>query len=59
MPIRSKQIYKTRTSSNASFGRIKQFLRIATRYDRLAIFYLVMAKLAATRFWLRAYETAA
>ena len=36
---------------------IKQCLRIATHYDKLAANYLAFIKLAAIRIWLRAYES--
>ena len=55
----SKRTYKKRNLIERFFSKIKQFRRIATRYDRLALTYLAMVKLAATRLWLRAYESAA
>jgi len=36
---------------------MKQFRRIATRYEKLAANYLGMLKLAAIRLWLRTYES--
>ena len=39
------------------FNKIKQCRRIATRYDKLAANYLAFIKLAATRIWLRSYES--
>ncbi len=35
------------------FNRIKQFRRIATRYDKLAENFLAAVKLASIRVWLR------
>ena len=55
----SKRIYKKRNLIERFFSKIKQFRRVATRYDRLALSYLAMVKLAAARLWLRAYESAA
>lgn len=55
----SKRTYKKRNLIERFFSKIKQFRRIATRYDRLALTYLAMVKLAAARLWLRAYESAA
>lgn len=55
----SKRTYKKRNLIERFFSKIKQSRRIATRYDRLALTYLAMVKLAATRLWLRAYESAA
>jgi len=36
---------------------MKQFGRIATRYEKLAANYLAMLKLAAIRLWLRTNES--
>ena len=41
------------------FCRLKDFRRIATRYDKLADNFLAMVKLASMRLWLRAYESTA
>jgi transposase len=54
-----KRICRRRNLIERFFDRIKQFRRIATRYDRLAETYLAMVKLASTRLWLRTYESAA
>jgi hypothetical protein len=40
-----------------SVGRLKQFRRIATRYDKLAENYLAALKLVALRIWLRGNES--
>ena len=55
----SKRIYKKRNLIERFFNRIKQFRRIATRYDRLAENYRAMIKIASIRLWLRLYESAA
>ena len=34
-------------------GRLKQFRRVATRYDKTACSYLATLQLAAVRIWLR------
>ena len=39
------------------FNKLKQFRRIATRYEKLAANYLAMIKLATIRIWLRANES--
>jgi hypothetical protein len=39
-------------------NKIKQWRRVATRYDKLAANYLAFIKLASIRIWLRAYESA-
>ncbi|HUZ32364.1 MAG TPA: IS5/IS1182 family transposase, partial [Xanthobacteraceae bacterium] len=41
------------------FNKLKQFRHIATRYDRNALNYLAMLKIACVRLWLRFYESAA
>jgi len=38
------------------FNKIKQYRRVATRYDKLAANYLAFIKLAAIRIWLRVNE---
>jgi transposase len=55
----SKRIYKKRNLIERFFGKLKQFRHISTRFDRLALNYLAMAKLASIRLWLRHYESAA
>jgi transposase len=55
----NKRLYKKRNLIERCINKLKQFRHIATRYDRLALNYLAMLKLAATRLWLRAYESAA
>ena len=41
------------------FNKLKQFRRIATRYEKLAANYLAMIKIATIRIWLRANESTA
>ncbi len=53
----SKSLYRERNRIERFFCRMKQFRRIATRYEKLAANYLGMLKLAAIRLWLRAYES--
>jgi transposase len=38
------------------FNKIKQCRRVATRYDKLATYYLAFVKLTSIRLWLRVYE---
>ncbi len=46
-------LYRDRNAIECMFGRLKDFRRIATRYDRLAINYLAAVCLAATVcYWL-------
>jgi transposase len=49
----SPYLYRDRNAIERMFGRLKDFRRIATRYDRLAINYLAAVCLAATVcYWL-------
>ena len=48
----SKRIYKKRNLVERFFCRIKQFRRIATRYDKLAQRFASFVALAATFIWL-------
>ena len=47
----SKRLYKLRWRIEAAFNRLKDFGRIATRYDRLARNYLASVCLAAALVW--------
>jgi transposase len=59
-PIRfSPHLYRARNKIERFFNKIKQFRRIATRYDKLAENYLAALKLVAVRIWLRANESTA
>lgn len=44
--------YRDRNRIERMFGRIKQFRRIATRYDKTALSFLGFLHLAAARLWL-------
>ncbi|WP_428559744.1 MAG: IS5 family transposase [Solidesulfovibrio sp. DCME] len=48
-----RHIYKERNAIERMFNKIKQFRRIATRYDKLAIAYLSFLHVAAIAVWLR------
>ena len=39
------------------FNRLKQFRRIATRYDKRGATFLAFIQLAAVRIWLRSIES--
>ena len=46
-------LYRDRNAIERMFGRLKDFRRIATRYDRLAVNYLAAVCIAATVcYWL-------
>src|SRR6185312_2713607 len=53
----SKTKYKKRNLIERCFNKLKQFRHIATRYDRSALNYLAMIKIACIRLWLRFYES--
>jgi transposase len=50
-------IYRQRNLVERFFCKIKQFRRVATRFDKLARNFLAAVLLAATRLWIRAYES--
>jgi transposase len=47
----NKRLYKLRWRIEAAFNRLKDFRRIATRYDRLARNYLASVCLIAALVW--------
>ena len=47
----NKRLYKLRWRIESAFNRLKDFRRIATRYDRLARNYLASVCLAASLMW--------
>ena len=55
----SRVLYRMRNRVEGFFNKLKQFRRIATRYEKLAANYLAMIKLATIRMWLRANESTA
>lgn len=48
-----KHLYAQRHLIECCFSKLKQFRRIATRYEKTARNYLAMSALAATILWLR------
>jgi len=50
-------IYKQRNLIERFFCKLKQFRRIATRFDKLARNFLAAVLIASTRLWLKAYES--
>ena len=55
----SRRTYKKRNLIERFFNKLKQFRHVSTRFDRRALNYLAMAKLASIRLWLRHYESTA
>lgn len=50
-------IYRQRNLIERFFCNLKQFRRVATRFDKLARNFLAAVLLASTRLWLKAYES--
>jgi transposase len=50
-------IYRKRNLIERFFCKLKQFRRVATRFDKLARNFLAAVLIASTRIWLRAYES--
>ena len=48
----SKRAYKGRNVIERCFCRLKDFRRVATRYDKLSANYLAFVQLASIRLWL-------
>jgi len=49
----NKRVYKERHLVECCFSRLKQFRRVATRYEKTARNYLAVVTIAATVLWLR------
>jgi transposase len=56
-PVFSSFLYRYRNLVERFFNKLKHFRAVATRYEKHAANYLALVKLAATRIWLRAYES--
>ena len=48
-----KDLYKERNQVERMFGKLKEFRRIATRYDKLIKTFMGFVKLAAIYLWLK------
>ena len=57
-PVFSPFLYRYRNLVERFFSKLKHYRAVATRYDKHASNYLALVKLAASRIWLRAYESA-
>ena len=53
----SKLLYGQRNRIERCLNKLKQFRRIATRYEKFAANFLAMIKIATVRIWLRACES--
>jgi putative transposase len=47
------ELYKERNLIERFFNKLKQFRRVATRYDKLLVNFMGFVKLAAIAMWLR------
>jgi transposase len=54
-----KQLYRERNLIERFFNKLKQFRRVATRYDKLGAAFFAFIQLAAVRIWLRSIESTA
>lgn len=52
-----KSVYRERNQVERFFNKLKQFRRIATRYDKLGATFFAFIKLASVRIWLRSIES--
>jgi len=52
-----KALYRQRNQVERFFNKLKQFRRVATRYDKLGATFFAFIKLAAVRIWLRSIES--
>jgi putative transposase len=48
-----KALYKERNIIERFFNKLKQFRRVATRYDKLLVNFMGFVKIAALAIWLR------
>jgi transposase len=55
----SKAIYRERNHVERFFNKLKQFRRIATRYDKLSATFFAFVQLASVHIWLRSIESTA
>ena len=54
-----KSIYRQRNHVERFFNKLKNFRRIATRYDKLGATFFAFVQLASVRIWLRSIESTA
>jgi len=53
----SSFLYRYRNLVERFFGKLKHFRPVATRFEKHPENYLALVKLAATRIWIRSYES--
>ncbi|MEQ8393963.1 IS5 family transposase [Thalassobaculum sp.] len=59
VPAFSAFLYRYRNLVERFFSKLKHFRAVATRYEKHDANYLALVKLAASRIWIRAYESVA
>ena len=57
IPAFSHFLYRYRNLVERFFSKLKHFRAIATRYEKHDANYLALVKLAASRIWMRFYES--
>ena len=57
IPAFSRFLYRYRNLVERFFGKLKHFRAVATRFEKHPENYLALVKLAATRIWIRSYES--
>ena len=53
LPAFSAWLYRQRNAIERFFNKLKQFRRVATRYDKLLVNFMGFVKLAAIAIWLK------
>jgi transposase len=56
-PPLDRDAYRRRNRIERFFSKLKHYRAIATRYEKHDANFLALVKLAATRIWLRTYES--
>ena len=56
-PDFDREAYRERNLVERLVGKLKQFRRVATRYDKLDPHYLAFVQLASIMVWLRTFDT--
>ena len=57
VPAFSRFLYRNRNLVERFFNKLKHFRAVATRYEKHDENFLALVKLAASRIWLRFYES--
>lgn len=57
IPAFSAFLYRYRNLVERFFNKLKHFRAVATRYEKHDANYLALIKLAASRIWMRTYES--